>query len=94
MSIEERKAAYEQSALKQLFDATDHEICPRCYCCSLMSESVPCPLCGGFCGAEWDEGDDQDCGDCFECGNEGEIHVKTCIGLCDENGNHASAGGR
>jgi hypothetical protein len=82
-TIAERKAKYEQSAMKQLMEATGHEICTRCYCCDVVHESSPCPCCGGF------EDDDEEWPDiCGECGGEGEVYWKGCIGRCDENGEH------
>ncbi len=84
-TIEESRAEYENSALKHLMEATDHEICPRCYCCDLVSDSAPCYLCGGFCD-DWD--DDWDDGYCSECGGEGEIYFKRCLGNCNEQGHH------
>lgn len=84
--IEKRKAQYEQSALKQLMDATGHEICERCYCCDSVSDSAVCWQCNGF-----DEDDDDGwlSAPCSVCGGEGRIYFKECLGRCDENGNHA-----
>ena len=88
MTPEERKEAYENSALKVLMESQGHEICPKCYCCDLVSDLVTCWSCGGF---PFDEDDEFDTG-CEECEGEGRIPIKTCIGRCDENGNHAQAG--
>ena len=79
---EERKAAYEQSALKQLMELSGHEICTNCYCCDLISERVICWACGGLPDEE-----DED-GGCSECDGNEELTVKNCIGRCDDNGNH------
>jgi len=88
MTPEERKAAYENSALRVLMESTGHEICPRCYCCDLVSETETCWQCGGF----EDEGDwDWPPDVCSVCNGEGELSYKVCIGGCDENGNHKLA---
>lgn len=79
-TVEERKAAYEKSGLKQLMDAAEHEICEHCFCCDVIYETVPCGVCGGF-EPEYDESDWPE-PDCFHCGGEGEITVKKCIGNC------------
>ena len=84
MTPEERKKAYEGSALEQLMKASGHEICERCYCCDLVGESSTCWQCGGF-----DEDEDGWPGSpCSVCCGEGKIYYKECIGRCDENGNH------
>lgn len=82
-TVAERKARYEESALKQLFDKSGHTICVRCYCCDVVSESAPCWQCGGFA----DEDDDWD-DVCSVCDGDGEIYWDVCIGNCDENGEH------
>lgn len=85
MTTDERKAAYEKSALKQLMDANGHEICTRCYCCDLVSESSSCWQCGGF---EDDDDPEWPSSPCSVCGGEGEIFWMQCVGNCDENGEH------
>lgn len=72
-----------------------HEICPRCGCCSFVWER--CDTC---CGARMNG---HDCGEdtcccldpeenetCEVCDGEGGWSM--CLGRCDENGNHSSAG--
>ena len=85
MTPEERKKAYEGSALQALMDASGHEICKRCYCCDVESENETCWACGGF-----DDYEDDPWGNdpCSVCGGEGEIFWRECIGRCDEQGNH------
>jgi hypothetical protein len=81
--IEQRRKAYEGSALKQSFEAAGHTICDRCYCCDVGAESAPCYQCGGL------EDEDDEIGDiCSACDGEGELYWTECIGRCDENGNH------
>lgn len=63
------------------------DLCQRCKCCTVMYEVVACPMCGGFCGAEWIEEDEEDDGWCDECQGEGEISVGYCS--CDKDGKHA-----
>ena len=87
-TIEESKALYEQSAVRQLMEKSGHEVCTRCYCCDVVPESAPCWSCGGF----QDVDDEWDDGYCEVCGGEGEIYFKECIGRCDENGHHARVG--
>lgn len=88
-TIEERKAQYEKSALKQLMEASGHEICDRCYCCDAVGDSAVCWQCNGI-----DEDDDEWPSEpCSECGGEGRIYFKRCISNCDENGNHMSGVG-
>lgn len=81
MTPEGRKKEYEGSALQALMKASGHEICERCYCCDLVSESATCWQCNGM----WEPDD----GWCDVCQGEGEIYFKACIGRCDEQGNHA-----
>lgn len=85
MSIEEKKAAYEKSAIRQLLEAPGHHVCERCYCCDAMSESTPCWQCGGF-EPDWQDDDWDDI--CSVCLGEGELFYMVCCGNCDENGNH------
>jgi len=87
MSIEENRARYEGTGLQRLMEASEHTICPRCYCCDEVTESAPCPYCGGFVDYD-DEWDDSDCS---ECHGEGTIYFRMCIGRCDQDGNHKSA---
>jgi hypothetical protein len=82
MSIEENRQRYEGSGLEALIKSSDHEICERCYCCDSVWESSPCWQCGGF---EWDDEDDYPCS---VCGGEGELTYKSCLGNCDEQGDH------
>ena len=84
MSIAENKGRYENSALKALMDASDHQICERCYCCDLMWEHSPCWQCGGFDNEDEDGWDDE----CSVCGGEGDIDFQVCVGDCDDEGNH------
>lgn len=85
MSIEERKAKYESSALKELIEASGHEICERCYCCDSFWEVENCWACGGFPESDDDEWPEDVCA---ECGGEGELSFKVCVGGCDKDGNH------
>jgi hypothetical protein len=91
-TIEESRKEYEGSGLQALMEASGHEVCPRCYCCDLVPESAPCPVCGGFCGPEY--GDDWDDGYCDYCGDDGEVYFKKCIGNCDEHGHHEHSVGK
>lgn len=86
----ERKAQYEGSALQALMEATDHEICPKCYCCDYVVEHEPCWACAGMGSFEddWQFGEEI----CSECAGEGELSYKVCIGRCDENGEHSETG--
>ena len=85
MSIADNKARYEASALKVLIESTNHHICELCYCCDCSSESTTCWSCNGM--TEWD-GDDWDDGWCDVCEGEGEVYYWSCLGRCDENGEH------
>ena len=86
MTPAERKAAYENSSLKQLMEASGHEMCERCYCCDVVSENAVCWLCGGFDDSEDDDGWPPD--PCPECAGDGRISFRHCIGQCDDEGNH------
>jgi hypothetical protein len=57
------------------------------YRCDSVYEEVTCWQCGGMCGEMYE--DDWDDGYCEECGGEGVIHVRQCLGRCNENGEHA-----
>ena len=87
-AIAERKARYENSALRQLMEASGHEICERCYCCDVVTESATCWNCGGFADDDCDEGW---LDICSECGGEGKLFWRACIGRCDKDGNHEQA---
>jgi hypothetical protein len=87
---QERKIAYEKSAVRQLMESQGHEICPRCYCCDLISTLVPCWQCNGL--EEEDELDYFLSGPCSVCKGELTIADTQCIGGCDENGNHEVKG--
>jgi len=88
MTQAEKKAAYEQSSLKQLMEGSGHQICNRCFCCEVVNDDATCWLCGGF----DDYGDDPFGNDpCVECGGEGTIKNRHCIGYCDENGEHKTS---
>ncbi len=84
MSIEENRQRYEGSGLQALMKASGHEICERCYCCEAVWESSPCWQCGGFA----DDDDAEWITVCSVCGDEGELTYKSCLGNCDEQGNH------
>ena len=70
----------------------EHEICPRCQCCSLVHEQ--CTYCGGEGGIHGDElvmedplwYTENDFRPCDVCNGEGGFIV--CVGNCDKNGNH------
>jgi hypothetical protein len=85
VSTAENKARYEGTALNALVEASGHTICDRCYCCAVVTEPVACWECGGFCNDYDDEWDD---GYCASCEGEGEIYVPSCLGRCNENGDH------
>ena len=85
MTPEERKSAYANSALRVLMESSGHEICERCYCCDVVSESAPCWSCGGL--ADFEDGDGWP-DVCQDCGGEGYQYWKECIGRCDELGIH------
>ena len=87
MTPEEYKRAYRGSALEALMKASGHEICPKCYCCEVVSESAPCWQCGGFDDYEdYDDGFPPDV--CSVCNGEGKLYWMSCIGRCDEQGKH------
>lgn len=85
---------YADESIRALSEATGHEICPRCGCCSFDWER--CDTCGG-------EGlDGHDCGEdtccclcpeenqtCDVCYGKGGWHK--CLGRCDKDGKHLSA---
>jgi hypothetical protein len=87
MTSEERKAAFEGSALQALMKASGHEVCERCWCCDLVWENGPCWQCGGF---EEDDDPEWPYDVCSVCGGEGELSWQECIGRCDDKGNHGA----
>ena len=86
-TLAERKAQYEQSALRHLFESAGHTICKRCYCCDEETGCVTCWSCGGFTD-EMDDWDGFPPDICSECGGEGELWIPYCVGGCDKDGNH------
>jgi hypothetical protein len=78
----------EQVQLKKFVEACGKELCERCHCCTVMWETAPCPMCGGFCGDEWVE-DEWDDGWCDGCSGEGTIEYAYCS--CDKDGKHVAA---
>lgn len=88
MNAEERKSAYENSALRALIEASGHEICERCYCCDLVPEWATCWQCGGF---EEEEDPEWPSDVCSVCKGEGEIYFTQCVGNCDDHGEHIPA---
>jgi hypothetical protein len=86
VSIADKREAYEQSALKQLFEQSGHTICQRCYCCDMVCEWAPCWQCGGF----EPEPDDDFLDVCSVCDGAGKIYFQRCIGNCDDEGNHVN----
>lgn len=82
-TIEESKAEYDASSLKQLMEANGHTICTRCYCCDSSWESTPCYQCGGF-----EDEEDEIWSVCSACEGEGEMFWEECLGRCDDNGHH------
>lgn len=86
MTPAERKAAYQDSSLKQLMEASGHKICERCYCCDAFVEAFPCWQCGGF--EEVYDLDDWGPDPCSVCAGEGELWHTVCAGSCDDNGSH------
>jgi hypothetical protein len=86
MSIEENRKRYEGSVTQALMQVPGHMVCERCYCCDAAPEEVCCWSCQGCCGEDYE--DEWDDGWCDVCQGEGVVYVRSCIGSCDENGNH------
>ena len=91
MSIEENKARYEGSFMQALMKHAGHHVCERCYCCDSTQESSPCWQCGGM---EPDYDDEWDDGWCETCQGEREVYFWSCLGNCDEFGDHEPAANR
>ena len=72
MTPAERKAAYQDSSLKQLMEASGHKICERCYCCDAFVERFPV---AGSAAAlrKYTTLDDWGPDPCSVCAGEGEL---------------------